>query len=415
MKIQHFLLAGLCAFVAGCGGGGGGGSDDDDTAANDDDIVVTNDDDDINSKIIDSKGGSISLGNGSIQVPPNAIAENGQATYTLEEIATPPSGLPPEAAPVGKGLELTPEGMIFETPVAVEFLVPEFDPEIEGLALMRFDGTQWEYVGGEVTDQAVRGYTSRFSTWFPVTTSSAWRDNTAHIKFVNNSATNWVNVCIQSYALANPGQYPTSISPQWGVPVAPQGTIGWNSEIGSSVPAGDYQFQYEINRNGQLQGCYRNAPAVSLSPAPYSNPIRINAPNGGEMESGPCDCFQAPTPPIGEGALQFTLTWSPSNADLDLHVFTPLDEEIYFGTPNSGSGGQLDVDDVCENGGPENIFWTSSPPRGTYRVEVDYFGSCGADRVNFSVRVNAGGTILKNVSGSISPGDGRKDALTVSF
>jgi len=60
--------------------------------------------------------------------------------------------------------------------------------------------------------------------------------------------------------------------------------------------------------------------------------------------------------------VQITLSWTGA-ADLDLWVIEPSGTRIYYGDPASPSGGQLDVDNRCDNfrvGRPENIFW----PRG---------------------------------------------------
>jgi hypothetical protein len=92
----------------------------------------------------------------------------------------------------------------------------------------------------------------------------------------------------------------------------------------------------------------------------------------------------------GEAGVQVTLNWN-SNADLDLHVIEPDGTEIYYNNPISSSGGALDRDNQCDSdfvlGRPENIFWTT-PPNGTYQVNVVYYQDCGdAGPVNFTVRV----------------------------
>ncbi|MCB9670465.1 MAG: hypothetical protein H6736_20895 [Alphaproteobacteria bacterium] len=68
--------------------------------------------------------------------------------------------------------------------------------------------------------------------------------------------------------------------------------------------------------------------------------------------------------------------------DLDLHVLTPADEEIWYAEPVDSSGGSLDVDcycGSCEQGGNENVFWDytgARPPAGAYTVGVFYYGYC---------------------------------------
>lgn len=77
---------------------------------------------------------------------------------------------------------------------------------------------------------------------------------------------------------------------------------------------------------------------------------------------------------VGAGELQIQLNWEENDTDLDLYVFEPDGSVIYFGNPSgTGSGGALDVDDR-DGGGPENIFYETLPPDGTYSVEVDFYG-----------------------------------------
>lgn len=86
----------------------------------------------------------------------------------------------------------------------------------------------------------------------------------------------------------------------------------------------------------------------------------------------------------GYGDIQVTLTWN-NTSDLDLYVTDPFGETISYTNVTSGSGGQLDVDDV-DGYGPENIFWlTGTAPLGSYAVAVDHFD--GPSPATFQVRV----------------------------
>ena len=101
---------------------------------------------------------------------------------------------------------------------------------------------------------------------------------------------------------------------------------------------------------------------------------------------------------FGYGDVQITLRWN-NNADLDLHVFDPFGEEIFFAHPFSNSGGKLDVDDV-DGFGPENIFWSSGEaPTGIYKVYVHYYN--GISNSNYTVLINAFGKTRK-YEGSLS-------------
>ena len=97
------------------------------------------------------------------------------------------------------------------------------------------------------------------------------------------------------------------------------------------------------------------------------------------------------------GDPQFTLIWNTEGVDIDLHVFEPRGDEIFFGHRNGKQGGELDVDNVWGYG-PENIYWLvdrdgSGPtkakhsaqtkakdpgPPGTYKWYVVYY-DCDVD------------------------------------
>lgn len=79
------------------------------------------------------------------------------------------------------------------------------------------------------------------------------------------------------------------------------------------------------------------------------------------------------------GELRINLKWETYD-DLDLHIFDPSDNHIFYSTKEAtsdGSKGQLDVD---ANAGfekrlnpQENIFWETNPPSGKYKIIVDHF------------------------------------------
>lgn len=57
-------------------------------------------------------------------------------------------------------------------------------------------------------------------------------------------------------------------------------------------------------------------------------------------------------------------------------------------------------------GRPENIFWASNPPGGTYKVYVDYFNTCGVSgAVPYTVRWWIRGSV-SSARGAISPPSG---------
>lgn len=73
---------------------------------------------------------------------------------------------------------------------------------------------------------------------------------------------------------------------------------------------------------------------------------------------------------VGNGELRVTLTWD-TPGDLDLYVRTPGGSELSFANPTA-DGARLDRDDRTLLG-PENVFWASTPPPGTYQLCVVAF------------------------------------------
>ena len=75
------------------------------------------------------------------------------------------------------------------------------------------------------------------------------------------------------------------------------------------------------------------------------------------------------------GSVQVSLAWNDYN-DLDLHLFCPSGERIYFNNRNSECGGELDVDmnvKPVSKTPVENVVWTSNPPKGAYKVGVHFY------------------------------------------
>ena len=75
------------------------------------------------------------------------------------------------------------------------------------------------------------------------------------------------------------------------------------------------------------------------------------------------------------GSVQVSLAWDDYN-DLDLHLFCPSGERIYFNNRDSECGGELDVDmnvKPVSNNPVENVVWTNNPPKGTYKVGVHFY------------------------------------------
>ncbi|QDV08618.1 hypothetical protein Poly30_41710 [Planctomycetes bacterium Poly30] len=116
---------------------------------------------------------------------------------------------------------------------------------------------------------------------------------------------------------------------------------------------------------------------------------------------------------VGSGELQINLTWN-SDADLDLHLFEPDGNEIYYDNTTSATGGQLDLDANvgCGNVGVENIFYSQVPPVGMYRVAVDNYSECAQTSSDYVITVTLPGQAPTILSGSITEADGLVDVFT---
>lgn len=102
-----------------------------------------------------------------------------------------------------------------------------------------------------------------------------------------------------------------------------------------------------------------------------------------------------PRSDVAAGVVQVSVSWD-TPSDVDLHVFEPNGEEIFFGNPLSETGGELDIDSnaACsiDNINQENITWTTTtPPSGTYTVVVRWWSNCNIDDTVYIVTVQTRG------------------------
>ena len=75
------------------------------------------------------------------------------------------------------------------------------------------------------------------------------------------------------------------------------------------------------------------------------------------------------------GVVQISLAWDDYN-DLDLHLFCPSGERIYFNNKRSECGGILDVDmnvRPLSNTPVENVVWKDIAPLGAYKEGVHFY------------------------------------------
>lgn len=127
----------------------------------------------------------------------------------------------------------------------------------------------------------------------------------------------------------------------------------------------------------------------------YEFYIGIDPGNGTQDAIRPTSLFRTDLRVIGVGSgdIQVNVSWD-TVADVDLHVFSPTGEHVYFGDTLADSGGNLDLDSNIGCGASsdernENIVWpTGTAIDGDYRVQVNLFGSdCGFPVTNYRVVV----------------------------
>jgi uncharacterized protein YfaP (DUF2135 family) len=95
------------------------------------------------------------------------------------------------------------------------------------------------------------------------------------------------------------------------------------------------------------------------------------------------------------GELTVTLAWETED-DLDLMLEEPNGNKIFFSNPKSRSGGELDID-MNRGSTPltrnpiENIFYSSNPPIGTYKVFlIDYAKNSNKSKISGTLQIKAG-------------------------
>ena len=110
------------------------------------------------------------------------------------------------------------------------------------------------------------------------------------------------------------------------------------------------------------------------------------------------------------GVVQISLAWDDYN-DLDMHVFCPSGERIYFNNRKSECGGELDVDMNVRPKSKtpiENVVWTNQAPDGEYKIGVHFYRHHRKRRTKktcqFRLRIVTYGQ-AKEYSGELTHGD----------
>lgn len=112
---------------------------------------------------------------------------------------------------------------------------------------------------------------------------------------------------------------------------------------------------------------------------------------------------------VGTGALQVSLSFD-QDKDVDLHLFEPNGEHIYYGNSMSENGGELDLDSNAGCGidgiNNENITYDEDAyvEPGQYTVYVDMWSNCSPQEypTNWVLSVFYGGALLGTRTGTFA-------------
>jgi hypothetical protein len=173
-------------------------------------------------------------------------------------------------------------------------------------------------------------------------------------------------------------------------------------------------YEFAVTDIGEIS--VANLTPIALACAGCDEPtcqplLMCDMPPPGEVEVGmPCtpadacvpgsECFEGFC--VGTGTLRVSLAFDVVS-DYDLHVLTPLGNEIYYGN-RSVDGGTLDVDQCVGNGCEagithvENIVFDATAPTGTYEVWVVNFNGGGAGPFTIEVA----GDVNQTFNGSLT-------------
>jgi len=373
-------------------------------------------------------------------VPLNLAGDEGEMLFTIERgspedfgvPSTPPSGW----EFVGDMHSMGPEGFIFEIPIRATMPLPDnFDYEQCDVRMFDYDRAagEWVSVGGEVNEGGAALSADVLHLCANILLAQQWNGK-GHGAIRFDAIPRYsFKLCIESYTLKYPdwdarfnaANRFRSIMRRDAYGCPADGKQYWR------LPQGTYTLSVAVYRHGddplntpEYIGYFQKTITIDCphwdwqrgSHAPdyefavyfgdlaqWTNPDRLTP------ERPPC--MGTPTPSVGIGAINVRLDWR-AEADLDLWVIDPCNNKIFWDDTSAkckGSWGKLDLDNKCSGivlGRPENIFWQSNPPPGTYKVYVDYYGDCNnAGTVHYTVTWWIDGKAYSK-SGTISPSVG---------
>jgi hypothetical protein len=386
-------------------------------------------------------------------VPLNLAGAGGEMLFTIEQgspeqfgvPSTPPSGM----QLVGDMHSMGPEGFIFEIPIRATMPLPDgFDLEHYDVRMFDYDrvAEEWVEVGGRVSEDGTALSADVLHLCANMLIAQQWSGR-GHGAIMFDAIPGYsFKLCIESYTLKYPN-WDTRFDARnrfrsimrrdaYGCP--PDGKQYWRLPQGTyTLSVAVYRHRDDPLRTPEYLGYFQktvmidqphwdwqsggHAPDYEFA-VPFGDLAQWT--NPGYLIPGRPPCMGTPTPSVGVGAVNVRLEWC-AEADLDLWVIDPCGNKIYWDQSQQvcqGSVGQLDLDNWCASfvlGRPENIFWGESPPRGAYKVYVDYFQDCAsAGPVDYTVRWWVGGSAYSKrgtISPPASPGADGDEVLVTTF
>lgn len=337
-------------------------------------------------------GAKLYISPGTVGMTPEG--EPGEMVFSIEKTqvaATVPANYEIE----GDAWQFGPEGINFGQRVRISIPVPDTSKAYVLGRLNRSTNT-WEIVPTlESEDDPGRLFADakHLSAWSLFSYDRLNPKAAGRVHFWNDDSRRWLSVCVQSYTLAypewnsnfNPSSVGTSLSNSGHIP-------GVTSDANAIVPQGTWTFQVTRTEPISQFGVSNADGWITLDPITVNMPgehgphVHLNPSGWTEVKMEPrwAPCEGVEDVVFGTGDVQITATW-PDPVDIDLHVFEPNGERIYFGNDTSETGGRLDRDTICESttqGRPENIYWATSAPRGRYEVRVHLYSLCSTTLTN---------------------------------
>jgi hypothetical protein len=372
-------------------------------------------------------------------VPQTASGQDGEMLFTIESGAAANFGVP-DSPPAGYQFagsmySLGPEGFTFGVPITLRLPRPASVTTGASVAtIFDYDRTlgQWKNIGGTVSRDGtsitadLQDLNSVVVYGFPMGgCSTVGEKGAGAVEF--DALPFWsFKMCIESYTLNYPDYDRSFVAAgrmcyviRGDSPNAPlDGHVYWILPQGTyTLDVGVYQHESYSTSPPVYRGYFQRSVSVTQPHFDWQGCMPGNfhhsdffggmVVDSAQLNPGPLPCAGAATPSVGIGTVNVRLEWSVK-ADLDLWVVDPCGQRVYFGVPGQtcqGSPGLLDLDNLCSGvvGRPENIYWATNAPRGTYKVYVDYYSNCGSTgAVQYTVRWWVGGAAYSK-RGTINP------------